>query len=395
MLILEAKLRGKPAQYAAIDEAIRTANFIRNKALRYWMDNRSVGKYDLSRLTTQLAAEYSWAGKLNSMARQASADRAWQSIARFYANCKQHKSGPKGYPRFKKRGRSVEYKTSGWKLAADCSRIHFSDGFGIGTLKLIGTRDLHFYAKDQIKRVRLVKRADGYYCQFAVAVDRHVEHQATGKVVGIDLGLESFYTDSAGQTKDNPRLLRKAERQLKRRQQQVSSKVKGSSNRRKAVNRLARKHLQVQRQRKDFAVQAARALVQSHDLVVFEDLQVRNMVRNHHLAKAIGDAAWSQFTSWLVYYGKLHDIPVLPVPPQFTSQDCSGCGFLVRKSLSTRTHQCPKCKLVMHRDHNAARNILARGLAIQGVPQGNAGIHAWGEEDRYTGLGNQTVQVAS
>ena len=379
MLTLEAKLRGKPVQYQALDEAIRTAQFIRNKALRVWMDTRGIGRYELQRLCAELAEAYEWAGKLNSMARQASADRAWQAIARFYDNCKQKKPGKKGFPRFKKRNRSVEYKTSGWKLSEDRSRITFTDGFKVGTLKLIGTRDLHGYPKDQIKRVRVVKRADGYYCQFSLDVDRTVVHEPTGGAVGIDLGLEFFYTDSDGKTAANPRLLRYQQKQLRRRQRAVSQKVKGSKNRRKAINRLGRKHLQLQRQRKDFAVQAARALVQSHDMVAFEDLQVRNMVRNHRLAKAIHDAAWSQFRAWLEYYGKLHGIPVVAVPPPYTSQDCSGCGTRVTKSLSTRTHSCPKCGMVLHRDHNAARNILAKGLQLLNT-EGHSGINAWGDK---------------
>ncbi|PMB17398.1 transposase, partial [Fischerella thermalis CCMEE 5319] len=153
MLVLEAKLKGKQSQYNSIDEAIRTALFIRNKALRHWIDNKNIGKNDLQKLCAVLAKEFDFANKLNSMARQASADRAWLAIKRFYDNCKAKKPGKKGFPRFKKRGHSVEYKTSGWKLSADRKYIIFSDGFNIGKLKLIGTRDLNFYSVKQIKRV--------------------------------------------------------------------------------------------------------------------------------------------------------------------------------------------------------------------------------------------------
>ena len=140
MLVLEFKVKGKPHQYAAIDEAIRTAQFVRNKALRYWMDNRGVNKYDLSKYCRVLAREYDFANELNSMARQASAERAWSAISRFFENCRQQIPGKKGYPRFKKNSRSVEYKTSGWKLL-DPKHIVFTDKKGIGRLKLIGTWD--------------------------------------------------------------------------------------------------------------------------------------------------------------------------------------------------------------------------------------------------------------
>src|SRR5690348_8624417 len=130
------------------------------------------------------------------MARQASADRTWQSVARFYKNCCEKKPGKKGYPRFQKDNRSVEYKTSGWKLEPDGTRLTFTDGLGIGTVRLIGTRSIETFPINQIKRVRLVKRADGYYVQFAVQANRQIDHQPTDKAIGIDVGLKAFYTDS-------------------------------------------------------------------------------------------------------------------------------------------------------------------------------------------------------
>ncbi|MFN8784827.1 MAG: RNA-guided endonuclease TnpB family protein, partial [Pseudanabaena sp.] len=119
MLVLEAKLKGKTEQYNLIDEAIRTALFVRNKALRLWMDVKDSDKYDLNKYCAVLAKEFEFAKKLNAQARQASAERAWSVINRFFENCKKKISGKKGFPRFKKRGHSVEYKTSGWKLSED------------------------------------------------------------------------------------------------------------------------------------------------------------------------------------------------------------------------------------------------------------------------------------
>nr|WP_279611177.1 transposase [Thermostichus vulcanus] len=217
-----------------------------------------VGQYDLSKLCAVLAKEFEWAGKLNSMARQASAERAWSAIKRFYDNCKAKKPGKKGFPRFKKNCRSVEYKTSGWKLSADRKHLTFTDGFKAGTFLLVGARDLHFYPISQIKRVRVVRKADGYYAQFCIAVDRQETIPPTGKAVGIDLGLKYFYKATDGTEVENPRFLRKSERKLKRLQRRVSKKQKGSQNRKKATNRLRRQHLKVSRQRKDWAVKQAR-----------------------------------------------------------------------------------------------------------------------------------------
>ena len=160
MLIFEYKLRANKAQQAAIEEAIRTTQFIRNKCLRLWMDGRGVGDNDLQVYCSQLANDHPFAARLNSQARQTAADRAWLSIARFYKHCREKKPGKKGYPAFQHDNRSVEYKTTGWKLEPDGKRLTFTDGHGIGTLRLIGTRTIETFPTSQIKRVRLLRRAD-------------------------------------------------------------------------------------------------------------------------------------------------------------------------------------------------------------------------------------------
>ncbi|MEG4997747.1 RNA-guided endonuclease InsQ/TnpB family protein [Microcoleus sp. B4-D4] len=388
MIVLEFKLKGKAEQYRVIDEMIRTAQFVRNKTLRYWIDNSRVKLIDLYKQCAIMAKEFEWAGKLNSMARQASAERAIFAIQRFFANCKAKTPGKKGYPKFKKNTRSVEYKTSGWLLSADKRCLTFKDGFAAGKFKLVGTRDLHFYAPDEIKRIRVVRRADGYYAQLCINVERKEELIPTGKAIGIDVGLNHFYTDSDGETVANPRHLRKSEKALKRLQKRVSRKKKGSGNRKKAINKLGRKHLKVSRQRKDFAIKTALCAVKSSDFVAYEDLQVPNMVKNHKLAKSISDAAWSQFGQWLEYFGNVYGKTVIAVPPQYTSQDCSSCGNTVKKTLSTRTHIC-NCGATLDRDYNAARNILVKGLKQAGInlnlnTVGHTEINAWGQTDLYS-----------
>jgi putative transposase len=222
MIVLEFALKGKAQQYRVIDEMIRTAQFVRNKALRYWIDNQGIKLADLYKQCAIMAKEFEWAGKLNSMARQASAERAIFAIQRFFSNCKAKKPGKKGYPQFKKHTRSVEYKTSGWKLSTDKKCLTFTDGFAAGTFKLLGNRDLHFYAPSEIKRVRVIRRADGYYAQFCVNVERTEESILTDITVGIDVGLNHFYTDSSGETVPNPRYRGKSEKALKRLQKRVS-----------------------------------------------------------------------------------------------------------------------------------------------------------------------------
>src|SRR4028118_1538257 len=368
MIVFEAKLKGTDGQYRILDEVLRTARFVRNICLRYWMDNPGKDKYDLNNYCTVLAKEYPWAKKLNSMARQASAERAWSAISRFYENCKAKKPGKKGFPKFRRKQThaTVEYKSCGWKLSEDRREITFTDGFKAGTFRMWGTRDLHYYQLDQIKRVRIVRRADGYYVQVCLDIERVETHEFQNKMVGIDVGLNHFYTDSDGNQIENPRFLRKSEKALKRLNRGLHRKKKGSKNRAKARNRLGRKHLKVSRQRKDFCVKAARKLCQSSDLVAFEDLRVENMVKNRKLSKSISDASWSLFKQWVIYYGKLVGIATVTVAPHYTSIKCSNCGEKVEKTLSTRTHKCHRCGFVLDRDWNAALNILKLALSTVG-----------------------------
>ncbi len=452
MLTLEYKLDGTHAQYTAMDEAIRTMQFVRNKCLRKWMDadkDHPIKANDLQTFCAALAAEFPFAATLGSQARQVAAGRAGSAIERFYANCQAKKPGKKGYPKFQHDCRSVEYKeTAGWKLEDDGRHITFSDGNGIGRVRLIGKKEagIATFPVEQIKRVRILRRTDGYFCQFCIDIVWQVEHQATGTQVGIDMGLKEFYTDSDGNVVHNPRFLRKAEKKLKYLQRQVSRKSishkknkkpkapakqniypvghlavkhepsvmkqwhtqatkpkticrntrkaqhgarnpivqkpmqhapnqKQSNNSQKARNHLANLHRTIQRQREDFARKTASALVSSHDLIAYEDLQIRNMVKNHTLAKSISDASWGRFLSWLSYYAAQHGIPCIAVPPQFTSQNCSGvlpdgtrCPQRVTKSLSVRTHVCPRCGLVIDRDHNSGKLVLER--ALLSVPSG-------------------------
>ncbi|KMW69988.1 transposase, partial [Limnoraphis robusta CS-951] len=182
MIVRETKLlNGSKSQYERLDEAIRTAQFIRNKAVRLWRDERDVDKSRISRLCKELAKEFSFAKKLNSMARQASGERAWNSISSFYRRCREG-TKKKGYPQFKKHCRSVEYKTTGWKLSSDCRSINFTDGFKAGKFSLFCNLDVR---KDlltlKINRVRVVRRADGYYAQFCFDANRSEPGDYTGK----------------------------------------------------------------------------------------------------------------------------------------------------------------------------------------------------------------------
>jgi putative transposase len=276
-----------------------------------------------------------------------------------------------GYPRFQGRGRydSFTYPQVGEHGGA------VLDG-GLLSLSKIGRIRirLHRPLAGTPKTVTIHREADGWYACISCAEVPMQPLAATGHETGIDVGLKVFLITAAGEPVDNPRQYRKTERQLAKAQRRVSRRKKGSKRRRKAVQQLARKHQQVKRQRTDFHHKTALALLRQYDTIYLEELQVRNMVRNCYLAKSISDAAWRQFRTILEgkvgYAGRR----VVAVPPAYTSQDCSGvlpdgtrCPQRVAKSLSVRTHVCPRCGLVMDRDENAALNILRAGQARQAL----------------------------
>ncbi len=158
MLIYEMKMQGTQSQYNLLDLAIRTGRFVRNSIIRAWIDREIFSRNDAYKYCTRLAhhPNFPWAKKLNSMARQAHAERAWVAIERFYRNCKAKVVGKKSYPKFKKYQLrdSVEYKTSRWKLSEDRRYLTFTDGFKPGTFKLWGSRNLHFYQIQSSKKAR-------------------------------------------------------------------------------------------------------------------------------------------------------------------------------------------------------------------------------------------------
>lgn len=415
MFVLEYKLRGKENQFRAIDEAILTVQFVKNKCLRYWQDNRGVGQKDIYKHVTALRKEFLFVKDLNSTACQQACERTWTAILKFYANCKKQIPGKKGYPKYSKRTRSVEFKKSGWKLNRDAKRITFTDGKNIGEFKLIGSRNLCYFQDWQIQRVRIIRRADGYFAQLILKLDvRDITPQLepTRKCVAIDVGLKYFYADSNGETVNCPKYYRKSEKRLNKLNRRKSKKFKQgkqqSNNYIKARKKYAKRHLKVSRQREEFAKEKALRLIQSNDLVAYEDLKVKNLVRNKKLAKSINDAAWSLLRKWIEYFGIKYGRLTIAVPPHYTSSDCPNCGKRVKKSLSTRTHVCNCGIPVLDRDYAASLNILKKAtqghwgswsestrrldmLSSREHPSPSLDLNAWGDRASIL-IGSNTCQ---
>ena len=187
-----------------------------------------------------------------------------------------------------------------------------------------------------------------------------------GGSIGIDVGIKEFYSDSNGNTVDNPKYLEKSHRKLVREQRRLSRKQKGSKNRNKQRIKVARVHEKITNQRNDFLQKQSTMLISENQTICIEDLNVKDMVRNHKLARSISSASWSKFFEMLEYKAMWYGCTVIRVPTMYpSSQTCSCCGYrnTLVKNLSVRRWECPNCHAIHDRDVNASINILNKGLS--------------------------------
>jgi putative transposase len=269
-----------------------------------------------------------------------------------------------GYPRFKGRGwyDSFTYPQSGFSLSDNKKgnqRLKLSK---IGNIKI----KLHRAIKGNIKTCTIKRELNNWYVCFSCEIEPEILPK-TYKDAGIDVGIEKFAALSDGALINNPQFLRESEAKLKHEQRKLSRKKKGSNSRKKQKHKLAKLHCKIKNRRNDFLHNESKKLVRDYDVIVFEDLRIKNMVKNHHLAKSISDASWAKFIKYVSYKAESAGKKVIFVNPRNTSQICSGCGAIVKKSLSVRVHKCPYCGLKIDRDVNAAINILRLGTSPGGA----------------------------
>ena len=268
------------------------------------------------------------------------------------------RSGKAGFPRFRGKGRWEAFGFSEFiGIRFDGKRLRF---IGMpGELKL----HLHRPLPDEADIRSCVFRRDGagwFIClHIAVATP---PKRTVASAIGVDLGLKVFAYCSDNVVIPNPRIARRAENELRRRQRALSRCERGSHRRHKVRAQVARLHRKITDTRNTWLHRKSAALVQRADLIAVEDLNVSNRVRHPTLARSIADASWSRFVSMLDYTVEKTGGHLIRVDPRNTSQNCSGCHELVPKSLVVRTHACPSCGLVLDRDYNASLNILRAGM---------------------------------
>jgi putative transposase len=282
--------------------------------------------------------------------------RVEKSYKGFFSRIKS-KSDKAGFPRFKSKDRfdSFTFPQSGYRICTGNKRIKLSQ---IGDVKIKFHRDIPEGAT--IKTCTIKREGNHWYCVLSCELPDSIkiEKKAISNFIGIDLGLTDFIFLSDGTKIKNPKHLCKSEERLKEIQSTYSIN-KTKSNKR----RLSGLHRKITNQRNDFLHKTSRQLVNSYDLIAYEDLKIKKMIVDNKfdLQKSIHDASWGKFISMIKYKAEDAGTYAVAVNPKGTSQKCSGCGTLVKKDLYERTHSCPVCGLSIHRDFNSALNILASG----------------------------------
>ena len=265
-----------------------------------------------------------------------------------------------GYPRFKGRNRydSFTYPQTGFELLD--GKLKLSK---IGLIKIKQHREI----EGIIKTCTIKRDVDHWYVSFTVEVDTDIAPVTITSAIGVDVGLKSLITLSTGDQVKPPKHYRKGEDKLRAANKSLHRKKRGTINRNKQRIKVGRIHRKIRNQRKDFSHKVSRILIESHDKIVFEKLQIQNMVKNKHLAKSISDAGWYQLMEMTKFKAEWAGKVVSLVDAHNTTQLCSRCGEMVKKSLAVRVHNCPVCGLILDRDHNAAINILNK--VGQGLPE--------------------------
>ena len=355
-------------------EALDACRWLHNRLLEELNEAKKKGTklktYDTQNMIPSMKLENPKLNLVYSNALQMVNYTLWSNIKGLSASKKKRRKI--GHIRFKGKGwyKTLNYNQSGFKLDQDRGRLHLSK---IGDIRI----KMHRKMGGCIKAI-LIKR-EGVRWYALVQVDQEPEVLPdNGRSVGLDIGLKSFVVDTDGNSVENPRFAEKAATKVRNNQRRLSRAKKGSNNRRKLRDKLAKANERINNQRNDFLHKLSRTYVNNYDTICVEDLDVKGLKergKNKGMHRNIHDASWSKFVSMLSYKAESAGRKLIKVDPRNTTQRCSACGSIVKKELSDRIHECPYCGFSCDRDYNASRNILIAGMEQPIEPTESKPLH--------------------
>lgn len=351
-------------QIIKLNKSISDCCSVYNKLLEakvnaYKTDKTNLSQFDMNKLTKDFDVP------VHSQVKQNISKRINDAFQHFFRRVKE-KKGKVGFPRFKtlNRYKSITFPQSGFKFVSD-KRLFVSK---VGSIPIV----LHRVPKGKLKTFTIKRTALGWFAIFSCADVPIEKIEIEDNHIGIDVGIESFAVLSNGTKIENPKFLIKSEKKLARLQRRLSRKKKGSANRRKARFKVARLHQRIFNQRQDFLHKTSFSLIKQFKIISVEKLQIKNMVKNHYLARSINDASWGCFVQMLSYKVEKTGGQLVKVNPKNTSRTCSKCGNTQDMPLANREFKCLSCGFVCHRDLNASINLDRVGLTQISSSEENA-----------------------
>lgn len=359
MFTYEYRIYPNKKQEQMFAKTFGCTRFIYNKILDIRIqnyNNKKENKPLSNRLTpAKYKDEFIWLKEVDSLALA----NAQLHVEKAYKNFFKHGFGK---PKFKNKYGKQSYTTNNVSntIRIENNKIRLPK---VGMVNIV----LHRPIQGNIKSVTVKKtKTNKYFISILTDFTYKVDKKANNYAIGIDLGIKDFAILSNGSKIQNPKEYRKLENKMKFAQRALSRKVKGSNNRNKAKYKLAKVHEKISNRRKDFLHKLSHKIINENQVIVLEDLQVKNMVKNHKLAKSIADVSWGTFVVYLQYKANVYNREIIKIDKFFpSSKTCSCCGHVLEKlDLSTREWVCPNCKTKHDRDVNASVNILQEGMKI-------------------------------